>query len=560
MKKFIIGGAAAVVLVGAGIAGKMYLDGRAKKATDHKAAEAAKRAAVIELMPADINGDEALDVIAIYKYKVVKGGTVSLMEAYDGATGATLWTSQIDGEYNGADRGERVRSFVVGKKHFAISADYLSSPGGESEHSVIGYSLSTGEKLWHRATGFVLPRAGFRIWRDDQQLLVRISSSTGIQELQSLDIATGTPAWTAVLGRFHASYNDEVVLDFVGSDIAVTPQGSYEKPKMLLIDKLSGSIREMPVSELRRNRPMVTGDQLLITCERREDELVFESSVSTCIKTDAYRNALADQCEGAGDADCVANADAAFDRLGWLARLDSKSGVLEPVMTDDGSLAPLPDTEDGWLLRVLYNRDLVLQFSDEVQAYDIHTGSQRWLLTQPNDSVSWNKHLVSSRDATRLRTIPTRYIPLSGENDGGKLAILDVESGKLVWESKLFSTEDSVVSAFPFTYHGGNYYFEMHTEFGVVLVSIDGNRGHVSSVDQIQFEDHTASPIGWQQYKPSPWQFRRNRLVGSQGRQHLWSIDLDSHELVMSRPEGVRLTHPWDAVEALLGPLPRAMP
>lgn len=149
------------------LAGKSLLDHRAEtRALEHE-----RRANIVDLIPANIGGDAEWDVVAVYEPSMshAPGTRFSQMEAYDGSSGAKLWTNRLE-RWLQPDPDNYQRRFVVGPEHFVV-ASYGS--GDNLPGIVWAHSLRTGDLVWKRefpdSHGW---RGAFRVWLSGELLLV----------------------------------------------------------------------------------------------------------------------------------------------------------------------------------------------------------------------------------------------------------------------------------------------------------------------------------------------------------------------------------------------------
>lgn len=561
--------AVALLLVGAGVAvGAGYFSDEAVQEAKKRQAESA-RANIYELIPGNLNSDGVVDVVAIYEPFTKDDATnevISVMEAYDGVTGAVLWASEIAGGFKSVPSREvRSRRFVVdevndvivvsGRKH-----QELAPTGG----TMWAFSRKTGALVWER---IISPeetvRDGFRLWLHNGRLLThtQTSDSAGSRAafmLHSIDPTNGRELWATSVGRLGYGYTDgELVPFFVGDDIVVTLKSIRGDARMFVIDSTSGSSYDVPIGSLEFNNPIVSGGQLYVTCEEHKSRHDPEVILPDCKKSQQYYASLAKRCATSDDDDCQIKIDASLSERGWLARLDTSRKSLEPVLATDGSIVSMPNsTHSGLRKRFLY-KNLVLQADDKLCAVDLVTGAGAWCLPERESNTTFYWYFFKSLREPKMREIPTRYVPMMGEVGSPAVSIVDMETGGLAWASTKRAEGTDRSNAL---YHEGNYYFNLATEAGTVLVRIDGTTGTFSGAFQVALDGTAKDPSARssRDVLGNAWYFNGDRLVGWWGQRHLWSLNLASKRLGFSHPKGVELVHAWEPVEAVLGTMPRS--
>jgi hypothetical protein len=242
----------------------------------------------------------------------------------------------------------------------------------------------------------------------------------------------------------------------------------------------------------------------------------------------------------------------------WLVELDPRSSAIAPIMLADGTPQPAGD-----MSRPLATyRDSLLDVDakgspDEITRTRIGDRDPSWRFA-PDESIAsfdYAKAAGYAPDAAYLRTFPGRYVPLYvSDSDASRLVILDLETGMLTWQSTPFER-----GAFRgFAIHGSRYFTNLRAADDTMLV-INANTGKFDAVYQIAIGDAVGSPNAltiWD--APSPWSFQSGVLVGHARGAHYWMIDLEARRLQAASP-GVKLVTPWQEVERVLGPLPRAI-
>jgi outer membrane protein assembly factor BamB len=344
--------------------------------------------------------------------------------------------------------------------------------------------------------------------------------------LFAFDFATGAPRWTLPIARAHSAPMA------VGDTLVMTSQGDVvELDQVLLVDAKTGAARTAGARLDTYDMPVVANDDIWMSCEH----------------WDRFCQTLVDTERAATPQD-------------WLARVDIASATPRAVTLPDGTPQPLGGAGHATWLARYQDSVLVVESTTNQQLTRTRLGERtaRWTYRPRGafDSTSYfSNYAAQAPDAAYLRNVPGRYLPLFVTNDeGSRIVILDLDTGTASWESQPFTPDDNQA----FIVRGLRYYAVLPVA-GNALLAINANTGKLDGVYQIAVGDDVDAPVVTNLNDlPNPWHFQGGMLVGHWRRAHYWMIDLNASKLQIASP-GVKLLTPWNDVERVLGPVPRAI-
>lgn len=471
--------------------------------------ELARRDNVAEVAVGRVNADDVLDLIVVYQptFKDPIGKRDSTMDAYDGATGATLWSTRLAGHVS--ERiGPRRRIMVTDSQVVIATLEFGKKT--DLEPVIIAHDLATGRPLWRRQFEDAPMSSSFTMWSHDTLVIVPATlkgDADNARTLVALDAATGTERWSANVPAAGLGAGKPVLVD--GSIVLLDEHAGQGA----LIDPASGAVRTVAWSE--RVSPIATSTEIYAGIDEPE-----------------YRRAL--------------------------AKLDVHSGTVS-------RLGPLPGFNSAVSIGPAIYRDLVLYLEDTGLVARRIGDDEHPVWTVPFTSRTlWDpRHMRDGTpQSTYFSAIPARYLPLLTEVGGrvGTLRVIDLDTGRLTWTSKPFpiTLHQSVESGFIVV--GTHYYVTLTTDDEEILVGFDGATGTFDAAYSIRIDEMKGKPDPDNHSgTPSVWSFQYGMLVGS-WRNISWAIDLAKKKLAVVHPAGrATLDTDWSLVDAALGPVPRGL-
>ncbi|GEM_PF-6946721 len=464
------------------------------------AIELARRDKVAEVAVARVNADDVLDLVVVYQptFKDPIGKRFSTMDAYDGATGAMLWTTQLDGFV--LERIIDLQRLAVTESQIVVATADLGATT-DREPVLLAHDLASGRPLWKRQFTAVTQSHSFAMWRHEGLVLVnatpRASRGTSIVALEA---ASGQQRWVANVPVSTLGPGGPV---FVDGQIVVTAEDART---LALIDPATGTVRT-------------------IACSWRVPPLATSAGLYAGIDEPEYQRAL-------GKVDM---------RAGTLARVASLSSGLSVV-----SVGP-----------AIY-RDLVLHI-DDLGLHATRIGADHLAWSLPIGSkVHWGEARTSPL-AAYFRAVPARYLPFLDEPQNGKgvIHVVDLETGQDTWHSKPIALTLSRSMTSGFIVVGTHYYFDLDTADGDLLLGFDGETGKFDGAYAIRIDEMKGKPDDDSRGRPFVWHFQFGMLVGSWNNVS-WMIDLAKNRLALVHPAGrATLEAAWSSVDDTLGPVPR---